>query len=275
MGSTVDPYWDMPSPRAIRFTDIQLKMNWKFCLSKHWAQLHSVYCFRITSPLLVYVREYFPTAPFQVKLIDVIWALTEIIQMEELLDPFNPYMVICSTSLKLAMKCPSFHVAQLRELLLQNLHLVKRYKGPKPSWLDREHLIDEEYRLFEEAAKLPHDEKRFDPTKRVYLSTEVKVDIDDTLREFLIGTGKFEEKDEGYPYREIVGFLKWYLHEHRNALIDYKNHEVFNIKDDPLKKVFLCQAFHRCQLSEYLSLHLYPRMPKSDPLPTPTSSSLE
>jgi hypothetical protein len=67
------------------------------------------------------------------RLIDAIWAMTEIIQMEELLDPFNPYMVICSIPLKLAMKCPSFHVAQLRDLLLQNLHLVKRYGGRKPS----------------------------------------------------------------------------------------------------------------------------------------------
>ena len=269
MASTVDPYWDMPSPRAIRLTDIHKKMAWKFCLSKHWVQLHSVYAFSNIPSWLPYLQRYFPSFPFTPRLIDAIWAVTEVIQEEDMLDPHNPYMVICNAALEHALGYPAFHVAQIRGILLESMHVVRQYRGKIPDCLDREHLIMEEFRRLGEAAKLPHDGKRYDPRRPVDFPADAMVDLSSPLREFLLKkVFHFEEKEDGYTYKEIRGHLRWYLHEHRSTIVNYRNRAICNIKNDPLRRVFLCQAFYCGQLADYLTLHLTPRPPK----PRTTSS---
>jgi hypothetical protein len=96
---------------------------------------------------------------------------------------------------------------------------------------------------------LPHDGKRYDPRRPVDFPADAMVDLSPPLREFLLKkVFHFEEKEDGYTYKEIRGHLRWYLNEHRNTIVNYRNRAICNIKNDPLRRVFLCQAFYRGQV---------------------------
>lgn len=190
------------------------------------------------------------------KLATILTVLKDIIRGEGLYDEKNPYIILCSAELELALDMKALHVSEIRDLVLK--HLIK---------------IDIETFL----VRCSINEGRLTPIAEITTPTTAQqpmhVNQTSTIPiinkedkfickpKFLLVLHTMPEVDKNrttFTYGETTLFLSNYILRNKEKFFDLRNIKVAIVKDDLLGDAFGVNAFHRCQVDKLLIEQLIP-----------------
>ena len=165
----------------------------------------------------------------------ILIALKNVIRSEELYDPRNPSVVLCSQELERTLNMRALHVSELPNLVISQIENTEEIKYPG-------------YLIF----KNSHSNQ----TKRFYGNPNVKFGLQPDFMAILRTVEGCDQTKTIFSYKEILELLSRYICSKRETIVDPRNVKMALVENDPLGKVFKVKAFHRCQVLTLLDQQL-------------------
>ena len=245
-------------------------------LEVRYIQFLSVYQFKVGSDLWLYLKNRRPT--FRKRRFTLKELLTEFHSFfktnKHLLDPTNPYMIICDEKLKNLFNARVFHISQLGEQLAEKLVLVEKYTGFNPI---TEKALNSKPILPLASVTPSTNSVISDPRQPIFLKALFNTDLNsnpnckfipsDKLRTLFKSLSGFDNSKACFTGKEIGNYFKTYIIEEGLKLVDLTNTCCFIVKDTPLGQALGVNTFHKSQLNSYLSKNLTPCLDLSKLLP--------
>ena len=165
----------------------------------------------------------------------ILIVLKNVIRSEELYDPRNPSVVLCSQELKRTLNMRALHVSELPNLVISQIENTEEIKYPG-------------YLIFKNShSNLP---------KRFYGNPNVKFGLQPDFMAILRTVEGCDQTKTIFSYKEILELLSRYICSKRETIVDPRNVKMALVENDPLGKVFKVKAFHRCQVLTLLDQKL-------------------
>ena len=165
----------------------------------------------------------------------ILIVLKNVIRSEELYDPRNPSVVLCSQELERTLNMRALHVSELPNLVISQIENTEEIKYPG-------------YLIF----KNSHSNQ----TKRFYGNPNVKFGLQPDFIPILRTVEGCDQTKTIFSYKEILELLSRYICSKRETIVDPRNVKMALVENDPLGKVFKVKAFHRCQVLTLLDQQL-------------------
>ena len=163
---------------------------------------------------------------------EVLAVIKEVVIKNNLFDPANDTIVLCSEKLEAVLNMKALHIKQVKSQILPQMtrlpNQLEIIKECKPS----------------SSPKICDKDKFFIPPKLANIILPAE-------------KGKFQPLKK-LKFMEILKYTTMYIKEAECKLFDSRNKDVAIIKDDPLGEALGLQAFHRFQLVNILKRLLIP-----------------
>ena len=165
----------------------------------------------------------------------ILIVLKNVIRSEELYDPRNPSVVLCSQELERTLNMRALHVSELPNLVISQIENTEEIKYP---------------------GLLIFKNSPSNQTKRFYGNPNVKFGLQPDFMPILRTVEGCDQTKTIFSYKEILGLLSRYICSKRETIVDPRNVKMALVENDPLGKVFKVKAFHRCQVLTLLDQQL-------------------
>ena len=165
----------------------------------------------------------------------ILIALKNIIRSEELYDPRNPSVVLCSQELERTLNMRALHVSELPNLVISQIENSEEIKYP---------------------GLLIFKNSPSNQTKRFHGNPNVKFGLQPDFMAILRTVEGCDQTKTIFSYKEILGLLSRYICSKTETIVDPRNVKMALVENDPLGKVFKVKAFHRCQVLTLLDQQL-------------------
>ena len=184
--------------------------------------------------------------------LDEILAIIEnVIKEEQMYDYRNPSVILCSTELEQALNQKALHVAEVRNVILDQIeeensltisdlsNMISESRGNSPLENPRHTRT-----MCVATNIITHEEAKF-KLKPLFLAVIQSID-------------GMDQRKTIFQYKEIVQLLLRYIMSKKDIFFDYRNTKVAMVKGDPLGDALGISAFHQCQFNTLLRSQLIP-----------------
>ena len=224
-------------------------------------ELFSYYTFEETSPFKAFMVTKYPRFITMLKFtMDFLFTLFKMIaENENLVDPTNPTVIVCSTEMRNALQVSAIHYLDLFRIFRPHIILMPYPpKYPTPVQF---------LPIPPETPDRPSTSKIIKPKKYKFSKPD---SIDSTsfyesrphlklcskLYRILSSLANFPTK-EFYTYEEIEQFVIEYIRLHYTSICTTGNPHLLTLIDHPLRDVFKYNYVHRTQIQKVVNRSLY------------------
>jgi hypothetical protein len=183
-----------------------------------------------------------------------------IIENENLHDPTNYAIVVCSEDLRQALQVTALHHLDVARLIVRN-HLILRtiFYPTNPTIPNQIGPIPPETPNVPSTSKITKPQKqRFDNPSESSTSlyeTAPHLKMSNQLRTLLSSLPHFPATKQYFTYREVERYVCEYFSAQPELCIA-GNPYVLSLKNHPLRTVMRCDHIHRTQLKRLIDKHL-------------------
>lgn len=171
-----------------------------------------------------------------------------IIEREGNYDPNNASMIICDEKLERALNVKSCHIGQLMEILHKRLALpmhVQRSLIPAvPRTAHRRYPV------------------RVSPYRAVVKNSNIhagtKVILRPSFAELLNRMEGPHRNEMVFRWDQVVRLVSKYITENQDRIVDQRNPNVLNVRDDPMGQLFGVLSLHRNQIEDFIREQIIP-----------------
>ena len=244
-------------------------MHYNICLTDRKMEVEgkrficsSFYTFKKNTPLRAYIAKKNTSFPIDCFSLHTLFdTLKIIIRDETMYDVNNVAMVIGSPDLEAALGIKTFHVSQIRDIVMRQLDKQPKisisysFKALQSRQLPTQSCLNVQFRFQEyEVHRVPNRVYKSPIQPKInlpikYKMKPIKYEMKPELKEVLLAELQ-NSSQTLFTYNEVKNLLRVYCYKHQ--LCDPHNQSVFNIKSNPLEKVFKVQAFAYSQLDMLL-----------------------
>jgi len=209
---------------------------------------------------------------FEIK--TAVYTLKNNIVLKNLFDFSNPMIIECDSSLEHALDMPSFHIAELFEILISHLEVAGNKELPidklhedffhnhsvlfcrQPCWSSSLGFCIPDWCEDARASAL---QARHNLLQSPLSSEESYIVSPALLKVFQSISDANISKDQTiFTYREANHLLSQYIMENKDRLFDLRNVRVANIEHDLLGAAFRVRTMARCQITSLFQTQLTP-----------------
>ena len=177
----------------------------------------------------------------------ILISLKNIVKSEELYDPRNLSIILCSEELEVVFNRKVIHLSELRELVLSQianaveiaLHInrLQRCCGTK-------------------LPKININKDHLTQTRRFFGDPNTRFGVQPTFLSVLRNVKDVDKTKTEFKISEIRLLLSKYIISKRETIVDQRNVKIAIVKNDPLGQAFKVTAFHRCQVMALIDQQL-------------------
>jgi hypothetical protein len=231
------------------------------------SELLSTYTFVETSTFKVFMTKKFPIflTHLTFTLNFLLLLFQKVIENENLQDPTNTTIIVCSEDLRQALQVTALHYLDIPRLLVRN-HLILRtiFHPTNPTIPTQMGPIPPETPNVPSTSKITKPtkpkKKRFDNLSESSTSLYEKtphLEMSIPLLTLLSSLPHFPATKEYFTYQEVERYVCEYFSTQPLELCVAGNPYVFSLKNHPLRTVIRCDHIHRTQLKRLIDKHLF------------------
>ena len=151
----------------------------------------------------------------------ILIVLKNVIRSEELYDPRNPSVILCSQELERTLNMRALHVSELPNLVISQIENTEEIKYP---------------------GLLIFKNSPSNQTKRFYGNPNVKFGLQPDFMPILRTVEGCDQTKTIFSYKEILGLLSRYICSKTETIVDPRNVKMALVENDPLGKAFKVKA---------------------------------
>jgi hypothetical protein len=227
------------------------------------SELLSTYMFVETSTFKVFMTKKFPIflthLTFTLNFLLILFK--SVVENENLQDPTNTTIIVCSEDLRQALQVTALHYLDVPRLLVRN-HIILRtiFYPTNPTIPNQIGPIPPETPNVPSTSKITKPKIcRFDvqsESSTSFYETTPHLKMSIPLQTLLSSLPNFPATKEYFTYREVERYVCEYFSAQPLDLCVAGNPYVLSLKNHPLRTVMRCDHIHRTQLKRLIDKHL-------------------
>ena len=180
-------------------------------------------------------------------LFTVLSALRHVILREQLYDPQNTNVIMCSKDLEDALDMRSMHVTEIKDVVLAQMELLcPGWRPPSPPIMGPP------------PASRQNEGQQTNAGNRRNFNVEGRYWVRQPLLKVFSKVSGVNPRQVIYMYRDCTSTLSRYILDNKDKFFDIRNIKVAHVEGDLLGAAFNVKVFHRTQVTTLMRAQLVP-----------------
>jgi len=236
----------MPTVNPAIMTNVELNKN----------LLNTLFKFQPMSKLKRFIMEKTGVEKNLYTLAEILTILKEVIRGEEMFDPKNPSIIICSRDLEAALNMKALHVTEIRDLVLNHIVKVPEQSLRSPTNGTPNNINNQVAR--EQQATQPRVVRAASISSTIYTDKNARFYLKEKFLNVVRSVEGTPQDQIIFTYEQVTLALSKYILSRKDHIFDPRNIKLALVENDPIGDAFGVKAFHRCQVNSLLRNQLIP-----------------